>query len=148
MLRHAFSTRGRKVAAVIVTVLLSAGTALAAWFLYTGLSGSIGGRAGTAEATVDALTFVANPAAAGAITPGSTVAGGFDVTNNASVTETISTVTAGAVTSNTAGCASHVTFNSTALVGSSFSANQVDATLPSSCQSATFAVPLSGTTNP
>jgi hypothetical protein len=164
MKRFLFGSKRRKVGTATLGVFLLAGAAVAAWILFAGVTGSVGGKSATAQ-TVGAIQLTPNTASltnGDLLSPGATGAAGFDLTNPTPDRQNVDSLSAGAISSSGAGCAAHVVFNTAAVLAALQAhgwptgtttyvqvagAWSADATLPESCQGATFSVALTGTTH-
>ena len=154
----------RKAVLIPLLLLIGAGTAFAAWFIYSGGSGAGAGKFGNTT-TTDAITFTADPASVVTpLSPGTTGDLALTMTNNdPSASHTITGVTDGVSTSPSE-CASHITVNQTALnqylvnvpvaKGTTNSpvdipgALTADGSLPATCANGSITVTLTATTNP
>jgi hypothetical protein len=163
--KKVFGTRRRVVIVAMVLALVVSGSALAAWIIFTGATGSSTGKFGASTNGGAAVTIVAGHTQATCSAPGTTCDLITSMTNNAGVAEQIvaaASQPANAVsfTSTPVECASHLTLNS-AYAGTSVPANatsstdvtltgllKVDATLPATCSNGTFTATLNLATTP
>jgi len=153
-----FGTRRRKAASAVCLLFLISGSAFAAWAIVSGGSGPAAGKFQTAT-TSNALVFAATPSlVTQPLAPSVTGDLGVTITNNATVAESISSITA-TFTSSPTDCASHLTFLPTPFVGVSVGAGaslpldalqtvHADATLPVDCSAGSFTAALTAVTNP
>jgi hypothetical protein len=156
MKRFLFGSRKRKVATAAALLFGTAGVAVAAFFLYSGISGS--GQAHYANATTVGALTISNcndPE----LSPGSSVAAVCDVTNNdPGAAHAVASLSGVVSSSGGATCSSHTTWDS-AITGNSYAAGSTspgvtvaawntDAGVPGSCASGTVSVAISGTTSP
>ena len=155
----------RVVSAVVGAALAMSVGAAAAWVVFTGLSGTGGGKFTTATGGV-ALTLTAETPSSSADYiqgPGQKGAIRASIVNNAGVPETIASVTADSIATTPAECASHLTFDSAAFMTQAANLGPIgtggvdttfpntlvaDSSLPSTCSDGTVTVTLSGTTTP
>lgn len=153
----------RIVATVLGFVLSAAAGALAAFFIYTGVTGSAGGKVTSTVSTVGAITLVADSTDATELSPGGTADAAFMATNNDpnhGGGVTITSATAGAITSNIPACdTSTLHFDASGLVGRHYAlgdtnklqiltgAWSADNGLSQSCVGATLSVALTGVTS-
>jgi hypothetical protein len=158
MLKSSFCWRSRKrqTATVLALLFATAGVAVAAFFIYSGLSG-FGRSHVQGSSTVEALTFT--PSGDPELGPGTSVASSFQVVNHdAANAHTIATLNGVVTTDGPAECAGHIAWTAAGLVGQNVPAGfsgtlngaawNTDASLPASCAGAVVTVTLSGTTTP
>jgi len=145
------------VAGLIGGVAVTASVAVAAFVIYQGLSGSLGGKV-TASSTVGALTFSANPATI-PVEPGGSGSLNWHVTNaDTTHPQKITSISVDSITTDKAGCAgSNFTANVGSLIGYTVAAGGSDdnsltsglsaaANTPSACADAVVTVAISGAT--
>jgi hypothetical protein len=160
MLRRFKSWRRRtQLAVVLVAALVFASAALAGWVIFTGGQGTVQGSFGSATATNPALTITdlgGGAPVAGPNSPG-TVKLTVNNVNPSNVAETITGET-DTFTSSPADCASHLSVQTSPLVGTFIPAGGssgtaiitvvADGSLPNDCPNATFALHVNLTSNP
>jgi hypothetical protein len=160
MLKKCFSTRKRaSVASAVITMLVCAGTAVAAWVIYSGINGSAGGSFSSTTTSATALTYATGTPAATALTPGSSTTVNVKLTNNdPSISHTVTTLTS-AFTSSPVDCAAHLTTGTVTGIGGgtvvpaggSVTGTVIvnaDASLPNDCVGGTYTLTFSGTSTP
>lgn len=141
---------------LIVGTLVAAGAAGAAWFVFTGAQGSGGAKVGTSQIS-PAITLT-NTGLTGitAVVPGTPGTVKANIVNNASVSETINTLTDTITASPSCDTSAlHYTFGGPYIVPANATENDVpigtitaDANLDPACSGATLTLNLTGTTSP
>lgn len=156
MLGFMFKTKRRKTATIsTIGLLLTAGIAVAAFVLYSGISGSGQAHLTSTTSQVGALTI--SGAADPELTPGTTTSAPFSVTNNDSSAAHQITALSASITSNPAGAGAYITLSTADLVGVNVAAGAtsnptldyvVSSNIPISYAGATVSVSFTGTTSP
>lgn len=144
----------RKLFAAPLLLLVFAGSAFAAWAIFSGASGSGSGSFSNAT-TQTAITITGTTPPA--LSPGATVAMPVTIANNdPNVAHVLSTLT-GTFTTTPSQCATYLSITASSVTGISVLASSsqtanlpiiLAATAPVSCASGTYSVALAGTTTP
>lgn len=136
-----------------LTLLLLAGTAAAAWIVFSGASGSGNGTFNNAtQQTAITINGTNQPA----LSPGASVPMSVQLVNNdTGNSHTLNTLT-GTFTTSTSGCDAYLSIDSNGVIGTSVSAGgsqvgsvpiKLAANAPVSCAGGTWSVAFSGTTS-